>query len=1019
MISENTRDTLLRWLLSWGALALVALPAAWPYFGPGIPRTNDAPLHLYRVFALDRLIRTGYFWPRWSPDLVHGYGYPVFNFFSPLAHYSVALYHLAGFSLLTAYRLAILSQFVLAAWTTYLLAREHFGPAGGWVAAIAYTYSPYLLYDAHIRGGLAESLALALLPLLFLALKRAAYGENRWTINGAMIFGALILIHTPSSVQLALPLSLWLLWLGWERNARALWRPVIALATGALLVAGFWLPVLAERRYVQSGLAIARGYRFESDFLTLRQLWAFPRLPADPRLLNPPVMRSLPQAAIILALLVWLWRWRSVSPRARRMAGVWMGIGILCTLLILPQAIPLWRAIPLLTLTQFPWRLLGCISLSGAMGLAAPFAGRMPGASRIACLGVVIACLSMAAVPWLHPPREQFPEAPTLADLHASEHPPVFIGTTTLGEFLPVWAEELSDTTALRQQLAEAGQAERLVTPPSVTVEPLRTDPLNAQYRLHAVEPATLHYQQFYFPGWHVRLDGSPLALWPGATHGLIMFDVPAGDFTLDITFGATPIRRVGAILGGLTALGLVLFAIFCPDKSPPWPAAPPPALPAIWVALLVALVLGIHTGFAIIETPLRRTALGSTEWRGPGEPLMLDWAEELRLLAYEQSATQLHAAESLTLTLYWQALRPLGVVYDFAVDLVDEHDLRWNIPHITRPYGWRWMPGTDNWPLDHYVMDSRSLQFVDGTPPGVYRIQVAIVRRDTQQTVAHHTFGQLVVTAPQRGDQPLPADLYPALPAPAARWQLLGNAVDREHAAPGDIVRLTLLAQVGTSASADAEEVLYVQLVAASGEVILTSTQLVANHYPPEHWQAGERLRTEVVLRLPASTPTGEYTWWVQFADQAAQPVGAIHVWEVARLWEAQPVAQVVNASLGENARLVGADIAPGQTTNVTLTWQALAETTISYRVFVHLMDAESRLVAQSDAEPVNWTRPTTGWLPGEFVLDPHRLTLPSNTAPGVYRLLAGMYTPDGARLATPAGDDAVLVGEIVIETP
>ena len=133
-------------------IALAVLPAAWPYLGAGLPRTNDALPHLYRALALDRLVRAGRLWPRWSPDLVHGYGYPVFNFFPPLSHYLVVLYHLVGLPLTNAYRAAVLTHFVLAAWFAFLLARDLFGPSGGWVAALAYAYSPYLLYDAHVRG---------------------------------------------------------------------------------------------------------------------------------------------------------------------------------------------------------------------------------------------------------------------------------------------------------------------------------------------------------------------------------------------------------------------------------------------------------------------------------------------------------------------------------------------------------------------------------------------------------------------------------------------------------------------------------------------------------------------------------------------------------------------------------------------------------------------------------------------------------------------------------------------------
>jgi len=49
----------------------------------------------------------------------------------------------------------------------------------------------------------------------------------------------------------------------------------------------------------------------------------------------------------------------------------------------------------------------------------------------------------------------------------------------------------------------------------------------------------------------------------------------------------------------------------------------------------------------------------------------------------------------------------------------------------------------------------------------------------------------------------------------------------------------------------------------------------------------------------------------------------------------------------------------------------------------------------------PDNWTRPTTGWLPGEFIRDRHALVVPETAVPGPYRLRVGWYdTVTGQRL-------------------
>ena len=84
-----------------------------------------------------------------------------------------------------------------------------------------------------------------------------------------------------------------------------------------------------------------------------------------------------------------------------------------------------------------------------------------------------------------------------------------------------------------------------------------------------------------------------------------------------------------------------------------------------------------------------------------------------------------------------------------------------------------------------------------------------------------------------------------------------------------------------------------------------------------------------------------------------------------------------------------------------------------------MHLLGPGGTLVAQSDSEPANWTRPTTGWLPGEVVLDKRVMAIPGEASPGEYTLQAGMYTLQGGRLRTPDGSDAVRLAAITLTAP
>jgi hypothetical protein len=66
----------------------------------------------------------------------------------------------------------------------------------------------------------------------------------------------------------------------------------------------------------------------------------------------------------------------------------------------------------------------------------------------------------------------------------------------------------------------------------------------------------------------------------------------------------------------------------------------------------------------------------------------------------------------------------------------------------------------------------------------------------------------------------------------------------------------------------------------------------------------------------------------------------------------------------------------------------------------------------------PAGWTRPTTGWLPGEVIVDTHTLAIPPDAPAGTYTLQSGLYDPDtGVRLADATGADAILLKRIAVE--
>jgi hypothetical protein len=115
---------------------------------------------------------------------------------------------------------------------------------------------------------------------------------------------------------------------------------------------------------------------------------------------------------------------------------------------------------------------------------------------------------------------------------------------------------------------------------------------------------------------------------------------------------------------------------------------------------------------------------------------------------------------------------------------------------------------------------------------------------------------------------------------------------------------------------------------------------------------------------------------------------------------------AHSLDANLDNRVRLTGYDLAeqplrPGAEVPLTLYWQVTGALDRDYSVFVHLVDAGDKMVAQADALPLQGFYPTSRWESGEILNDTHRLSVPADLQPGAYQILVGLYDPvTGQRL-------------------
>jgi len=277
-------------------------------------------------------------------------------------------------------------------------------------------------------------------------------------------------------------------------------------------------------------------------------------------------------------------------------------------------------------------------------------------------------------------------------------------------------------------------------------------------------------------------------------------------------------------------------------------------------------------------------------------------------------------------------------------------------------------------------------------------------------------------------------------------RLQLLGYDV---HDDPDDGVIFRFYWQASGALPEDLH--LWPLVYNDTGQLLTDPTQvpmIATIWYPPHQWQPGEVVVTETLpqhlpnvfhlgitvgpsnsfndpsQRTPVARTGNEVRvypgHWAQLATFKRQGPILTHLPPVPTLQS----LTAAKARFGDSIRLTGfspdtTNLHPGASLPILLQWQADQPLPTNYTVFVHLIGADGKIVAQHDSYPTWLTaQPTSQWLPGQPILDRHTLTLPNDLPPGNYTLLAGLYNAETMeRLALPNGNDTFILTQLEIK--
>ncbi len=540
-------------------IIFLALPAARYLLGQGYFNMHD-DLQVMRIYQFEKCLADGQIPCRWSPDMAYGYGQAMFNFYSTFPYYLGALMRIiAPFSIMETVLLLFLISLILSAFGMYFLAKQFWGKLGGIVAAVLYTYAPYHGLDIFIRGALAESFSLAILPFIwlfiYLVIKKASFQR---VVGLTLSLAILFTTHNVSSLMYAPFTAVWaLFWIVYSKK----WKSILGLGLGGVLALGisafFLLPVLFEQSLIQKEFFTMDYLDYNAHFVSIRQLFLDRAWGHGPSIFGPEDELSFQIGwphwwlAIPLTFIALFW---FVKKRSKSLLFVILGLlgfSALTAFLTHSRSTPIWQAIPMMAFIQFPWRFLGPTIFGLSFGAGALV---KTGIKFRHLVGTFIIILAIV--------------------LNFNYFKPWSTYAINDEEKLSGISFEIQQKSAILDYLPKTAPiAPKELAPEKPIIAFGEAETYNFSKRSNSFFFDAEVYQNteiqipvMYFPGWKVISEKTVIPSWPSGDYGLITIELPQGKHIIRGRFENTPVRDIGNTISILSTI--IIFSGFLVEAN-------------------------------------------------------------------------------------------------------------------------------------------------------------------------------------------------------------------------------------------------------------------------------------------------------------------------------------------------------------------------------------------------------------------------------------------------------------------
>lgn len=523
----------------------------WPVFLQGYFFHHD-DLQVMRIFEMRKCFNDLQLPCRWVPDMGYGNGYPLFNYYSALPYYigGILSYFL---SFVDSAKALFLIPLVLGGVAMFLLAEKLYGKEAGFLAGVLYAFAPYRALDSFVRGAIAESFALAIIPLVFYFVLKIDEKPTRWNIvSGSLSLAGFLTSHNIMTMFFMPFVLVWLALILKFNKWKNLKPVILSFVLGIGLSAFFLVPVFLEKNLVQTETLTQGGSNFRTHFVTVGQLfidrmWGYGGSEFGPHdtisfQIGWPlwwfVLLALPLIALNL----------KKNLEQSYLAVFFLIMFLISIFLMHNKSAFIWEMIGPLQFAQFPWRFLS-LSIFACSLLAAYCLTFLK--TKWQTIAVVLVSLFTIFMNWSYfAPREFYPwinDQTKLSD-------PLWEIQQKAGilDYLPRTAYEPFGRAIDYAEVLEG----------NATTSDYKVTSNKFTFNANVVNNSLIQVPVFDFPNWQVFANGNLILHNNNRDLGRIVFNLEPGQYQITGKFADTPIRTTGNTIS-LISLGFVLLIIF------------------------------------------------------------------------------------------------------------------------------------------------------------------------------------------------------------------------------------------------------------------------------------------------------------------------------------------------------------------------------------------------------------------------------------------------------------------------